>query len=172
VNDRTYDGSGHYCGRRDGGSNCNRVVTAAATVVTTTAVVVIVDVDIDVTVDIDVRVPIYVRVAIDVGLGSTAIVAAAMTLGGKRRFRKQYGDGEEGGDWTGPLHSVSLFVRPGGLGIDLCDGDAVSVGRRIEGESVLAKGGREVPAKNLAVLRLCVVGESSDHELSRKRKLS
>ena len=171
MNDRTDDGRGYYCGRRDGGGNRNWVITAAA-VVTTTVVVVIVDVDIDVAVHVDVRVPIYVRVAIDVGLGSTAIVAAAMTLGGKRRSRKQDGDGEEGGDWTGPLHGVSLFVLPGGLGFDLCDGDAVSVGRRIEGESVLAKGGREVPAKNLAVLRLCVVGESSDHELSRKRKLS
>jgi hypothetical protein len=56
--------------------------------------------------------------------------------------------------------------------MDLRYGDAVSIGRWIESEGVRTKRGREVPAKNLAVLRLCVITESSDDQLSRKRKLS
>jgi hypothetical protein len=168
VNNRTHNGRGYYCGRCDGGSNCNRVITAPTAVVAATAVVVIVDVNIDVTVHVDVRVPIYVGVAIDVGLRS-----AAITLGGERRSRQQDGDGDEGGNWTESLHTVSLLlVLLTDLAIDLCDGDAVSIRRRIEGESVLAKGGRQVPVHDLAVLRLCVISESSDDQLSWKGKLS
>src|SRR5580704_7313145 len=64
-----------------------------------------------------------------------------------------------------------LFVLTGGPGVDLCDGDAASVGRWIEGEGILAVGGRQVPSEDLAVLRLCVVSEGSDDELAWQREL-
>ena len=65
-----------------------------------------------------------------------------------------------------------LYFLPRSCGFDLCDGDAVSVGRWIEGEGIVAEGGRQVPGEDLAVLRLCVIGEGADDELAGQGKLS
>src|SRR5580698_5708891 len=59
-----------------------------------------------------------------------------------------------------------------GFSVDLCNRDAANAGRWNEGEGIVAEGRREVPRENFTVLRLCVIGESPDDELSRKRKLS
>jgi hypothetical protein len=160
------------------------VVTTSA-IVTAVVVVVVVDVYIDVAVHVHVLVYVDVSVAvvvvIDIGLRATAIVTAATTtliastttaaLGVERRSRQQDRDDEEGEKYTGSLH-VSPLLFLGGFGFDLCDGDAVSIGRRIEGEGVVAEGGRKVPGEYLAMLRLCVIGKGSDDELARQWKLS
>jgi len=65
--------------------------------------------------------------------------------------------------------SPYLFVLVRGLRVDRFDGDAVRVGRWIEGEGIVAERWCKVPAQNLAMLRLCIIRESSDHQLSRKQ---
>ena len=67
---------------------------------------------------------------------------------------------------------ICLLIGSCWLGFDFCESDAASIGRWIEGKRVLAEGGREVPSEIFAVLRLCVIGEGSDHKLARKRKVS
>ena len=87
MNDRTNDGSGHYCGCRDGRGNCDGVVTAAAVVAT--AMVVVVDVDVNIAINVDIVVYVYVSidigVSVDVGLRAATVVATTATLGHKCR---------------------------------------------------------------------------------------